>query len=89
MIENSGLNKKEVNYPADVVFKAIFRNKEFTHETLQVLLSENGINGNVDYRESSTGKFISYTITGNYPSEDILNSICTKVTMVEGFMSLF
>lgn len=89
MIE-SNTTKKEIIYPAEVMFKAVFRNRPYTVETIRNILAENSVKeGKVTARESSGSKFISYTVTGIFPSEEELNSICTQITMIEGFMSLF
>ncbi len=88
MIENTG-NKKVIDYPAEIVFKAIYRNKPYTMDCIKTILHENERNGHVSSKESSGGKFISYTITAVMDSEDQLNKICTEVTMLEGFMSMF
>ncbi len=88
MIE-SNTTKKEIIYPAEIVFKAVFRNKPFTVETLKSIVHEHAINGNVIHKESSGGKFISYTIIATFDSEDILYATCTKIKMIEGFMSMF
>jgi len=87
MIQNAA--KKEINYPAEIIFKSIFRNGPYTMESIKSILSESNIKGNVTHRESSGGKFISYTITAVFPSEDILNSICSEITTLEGYMSMF
>ncbi len=88
MIENTG-NKKVIDYPAEIVFKAIYRNKPYTMDSIKTILHENERNGRVSSRESSGGKFVSYTITAVMDSEEQLNKICTEVTMLEGFMSMF
>ncbi|MFA5519800.1 MAG: DUF493 domain-containing protein [Spirochaetota bacterium] len=88
MIENTG-NKKVIDYPAEIVFKAIYRNKPYTMDCIKTILHENERNGRVSSRESSGGKFVSYTITAVMDSEEQLNKICTEVTMLEGFMSMF
>lgn len=88
MIEN-GTTKKEIIYPAEIVFKAVFRNRPFTMESIKNVVHEYAVNGIVTQKESSGGKFISYTITATFNSEEILNSTCTKITMIEGFMSMF
>lgn len=87
MIENG--TKKEINYPAEIVFKSIFRNSPFTLESIRSILSESEVTGKVVHRESSGGKFISYTVTAVFPSEDLLFSICSKITTLEGYMSMF
>ena len=59
-------------------------------ESIKSILAEHAIpEGKVTAKESSGGKFISYTVTGIFPSEENLNTICTQITMIEGFMSLF
>ena len=88
MIE-SGSAKKEIIYPAEIIFKAVFRNAPYTMDTIKNIVHEHSINGNVTSKQSSGGKFISYTITSTFHSEDSLNSACTKITMVDGFMSMF
>lgn len=87
MVENGV--KKEIIYPAEIIFKSIFRNKPYTMDSIRNILSENSVSGNVAHKESSGGKFISYTVTAVFPSEDILNSICSKITTLEGYMSMF
>jgi len=88
MIENSN-NKKIIDYPAEIIFKAVFRNRPYTKESIKTILHENERSGSVTGKESSGGKFISYTVTSVMDSEDQLNKICTEVTMLEGFMSMF
>ena len=88
MIE-SGVTKKEIIYPAEIVFKAVFRNRPYILDTIKNIVSENTTDGKVTSRESSGGKFISYTITATFTSEDILNATCSSIVMIEGFMSMF
>ncbi len=89
MIEGSNLNKKDVKYPSEVMFKAIFRNREYILESIKNILADKNIQGDVKAKESKNGKFVSYTVNGLFSSEDELNSICTSITMVDGFMSMF
>ena len=88
MIE-SGSVKKEIIYPAEIIFKAVFRNAPYTIDTIKNIVHEHSINGHVTSKESSGGKFISYTITSTFDSEDSLNTTCSKITMIDGFMSIF
>jgi len=88
MVESS-TQKKEILYPAEIVYKAIFRNTSYTHDIIKNVIHEHGINVVVTSKESSGGKFISYTVTAVFHSEDDLNASCTKITMIEGFMSMF
>jgi len=83
-------NKKQVDYPADVTFKAIFRNKDENSLVLiNNLLSENQIQGNISTKASSGGKFVSFTITANFPSEEKLQDICFKISLIANYMTLF
>lgn len=89
MIEGN-TTKKEIIYPAEVIFKSVFRNRPYTMDSIRNILAEHSITeGKVTAKESSGGKFISYTVTGIFQSEENLNTVCTKITMIEGFMSLF
>lgn len=88
MIE-SGTQKKEIIYPAEIVYKAVFRNMPYTIDIIKNVIHEHAMNGIVTSKESSGGKFISYTVTAVFESEEKLNASCTKVAMIEGFMSMF
>jgi putative lipoic acid-binding regulatory protein len=88
MIE-SGVTKKEIIYPAEIIFKAVFRNRPYTMDTIKNIISETATDGKVTSKESSGGKFISYTITATFASEDVLNATCSRIVMIEGFMSMF
>ena len=88
MIESNS-TKKEIIYPAEIIFKAVFRNSPHTIDVIKNIVHEHSTNGHVTYKESSGGKFISYTITSTFQSEDSLNTTCTRITMVDGFMSIF
>ncbi|MCL1865693.1 MAG: DUF493 domain-containing protein [Spirochaetes bacterium] len=88
MIE-SGSAKKEIPYPAEMVFKVVFRNAPYTIDIIRNIVHEHSSNGNVTSKESSGGKFISYTITSTFDSADSLNTACSKITMIDGFMSMF
>ncbi len=88
MIESS-TPKKEIVYPSEIVFKAVFRSVPYTMETIKTIVHEHADDVSVTAKESSGGKFISYTITATFLTEERLNSSCTQITMAEGFMMLF
>lgn len=88
MIE-SGTPKKEIIYPSEIVFKTVFRKRPYTLEIIKNIVHEHAECVTVTAKESSGGKFISYTITATFQSEDRLNSSCTQITMTEGFMMMF
>ncbi len=89
MIENSNLSQKKINYPSDIVFKAIFRNNDSTLASLKDILNAHGVEGNIEANSSKNGKFISYTVAGKFPSQETVNSICDAITSLQDFMSLF
>ena len=88
MIE-SGTQKKEILYPAEIVFKAVFRNMPYTMDVIKTIVHEHAVDVVVTHKESSGGKFISYTITATFHSEEKLNASCSQITTIEGFMSMF
>lgn len=81
--------QKKFKFPADMSFKAVFRNKPYVLESIKTVLSENEIDGEVLMKESKEGKFISYTINGYFTSNEILESVCSKIGSLEGFMTMF
>ncbi len=83
------MDQKEIIYPTEMTFKAIFRNNKIDVSDLEKLLFENHLNGKISFKESRTGKFISYTVTAVFPTDESLNHICSQVASLEGFMSMF
>ena len=83
------MSQKEIIYPSEITFKAIFKNNKIDVSDLEKLLFENHLNGQISYKESRTGKFISYTVTAVFPSDESLNYICSHIASFEGFMSMF
>ncbi len=82
--------QKEIEFPSELTFKAIFRNNAHTGDSIRTILMEQGAAGStVSNKASSNGNFISYTITAEFPSNDILNKICSLVSGLDGFMTLF
>ncbi len=82
--------RKEIDFPAELTFKAIFRNRAHTADSIRSILAEQGADDFTLYKKaSSNGNFISYTITARFPSDDTLNRICSMVSGLEGFMTLF
>ncbi len=82
-------NDKKIDFPAPMTFKAVFRNKPYIIDSIKSVLSENDINGEVLLKESKEGKFISYTINAYFQSNEMLESICTKISSLDGFMTMF
>ena len=89
MISFENLQEKELAYPCVITFKTVFRNQDQVLEGIQSVLSEKNISCEISDRESRQGKFISYTITANFPTDKCLRETCTEISGLEGFMMLF
>ncbi len=83
------LQEKEIDFPAEITFKTIIRNSPHTLDSLKSLMTANEIDANIREQPSKAGKFISYTVTAEFKSNDELNKVCTLVSQVDGFMNLF
>lgn len=81
--------QKEIIFPAEIMFKSVFRNSSYTLECIKTVLSESGISGSVSEKASGHGKFISYTVTAVFPSDELLNSVCNKISSLDGYMMMF
>ncbi len=81
--------EKDIKWPSEIQFKSVFRNKPYIMESIQSVLSENEINATIDGKESSNGKFVSYTITATFASDENLKNICSKISSIEGYMTMF
>jgi putative lipoic acid-binding regulatory protein len=79
----------EIIYPRVMAFKAVFRAGDNILPEIQRALRDNSMEGIITARESSGGKFISFTIEAEVPSAEILESLCGAVAEIKGFMSLF
>lgn len=88
MVETN-LKEKEIDYPAEITFKTIIRNNPYTIDSLKSIMGENEIDAEIKEQPSKAGKFISYTVTAEFKSDEELNKICTLVSQIEGFMNLF
>ncbi|HQQ51818.1 MAG TPA: DUF493 family protein [Spirochaetota bacterium] len=76
-------------FPREIMFKAIFHNKLFLKEMLINICAENTIDAHITERESKQGKFISYTITALFAHEEVLHAICSHITRLDGFITMF
>lgn len=80
----------EDKFPADIVFKAIIRNTgNFTLESIKFLLLAKGLKASVTTKESGKGIFTSYTVAARFPTKDCLTTVCSEISALEGFMTLF
>ncbi len=86
---NENCESTSLQFPATVIFKSIFRNKSNIQESLKTIFSEYNIDTTITSTASENGKFISFTLEAEFPSNDILNVICTRIKHIEGFMTMF
>lgn len=77
------------DFPTEITFKAIYRFSPHLMETLRNALHEHGLSAVVESRPSSGGKFVSYTVTAVFESEERLKAVCGVVAAIEGFMTMF
>jgi putative lipoic acid-binding regulatory protein len=47
------------------------------------------INYSINTTPSRNSKFISYTITASFSSEESLNTVCNKISTLAGYMTMF
>jgi len=83
------LQKRDIDYPAELVFKSVFRNRDDILGEIESSLSEIGIDATIRIRESGKSTFISYTIRAVFSSDEELKKACDRISSIEGFMMMF
>lgn len=78
-----------IRFPAEVTFKSIFVNRSSLPDSVRGILNESSIPGDIQSKESRNKKFISLTVTGHFSSKENLDSICTRISSIEGFIMMF
>lgn len=81
--------EKEITFPGKIIFKVVYRNTPNIETTIKSCLNENKIEYDLNQKNSNKSNFNSYTIDAFFNSEEELNSICTQLKMIEGFMMMF
>ncbi len=81
--------KKVINYPTEIILKSVFRNEKDQSGTIEKILADFQIEGNISTKQSRNGKFISYTVKGIFPSDEVLNTVCARITALRGYMMMF
>lgn len=82
-------NEREIEYPAELIIKAVFRTGSHHPDSIRFILAEMDIDSTIASKESSGGRFTSYTVTAVYRSSEELDIVCRKISGLEGFMTLF
>jgi putative lipoic acid-binding regulatory protein len=81
--------KTVTDFPCEITFKAVFRNRANIDHVITAVLSKLDIIPDIKLNESSKGTFVSCTITAMYPSEGLLQNACSVLSSIEGFMTMF
>jgi putative lipoic acid-binding regulatory protein len=81
--------KAVTDFPCEVTFKAVFRNRANIDHIITAALSKLDIIPVIKLSESSKGTFVSCTITAMYPSDGLLQNACSELSSIEGFMTMF
>lgn len=77
------------DFPCEVTFKAIFRNNPDIFNIIRSTLEISGISPEITAHESKNGKFISYSITAVFSSDETLKLACSNISSINGFMTMF
>jgi putative lipoic acid-binding regulatory protein len=86
----TGTNLEDMEFPTEIIFKAILRSGvSHSLESIKSILAEREISATVKMKESRNGSFISYTVSGIFPSHECLRSVCGSIASLEGYMTLF
>jgi len=75
-------------FPREVLFKAVFRNRTGIHDSLTSCLAESTSDYKIEMKASSEAKFVSFSITAMFDSSDHLDSVCSMVGTIEGFVMM-
>lgn len=77
------------DFPVEITFKVICRNMPDLQCMIRNLIDEHRVQPEISERESREGRFISFTITALFPSEEVLNSICSRIASLNGVLTMF
>lgn len=77
------------DFPTEIIFKAVFKNTPFVRESIAQLCAESGLDASVTERPSRHSTFISYTVRAVFPSDEVLEALCSRIGELEGFMMMF
>ena len=83
------LEEKKLDYPCELTFKTILKNSNENISNLNSIMINNKIDATITQKISSKGKFISYTITAIFPSDEILTKVSSEVASIKTFMNMF
>lgn len=77
------------DFPTEITFKAVFRERAGLLEEIVAILAEKGIEARLGEKRSAKNTFISFTVAATFPSEEMLNLVCSRIGALEGFRMMF
>ena len=81
--------EKDIEYPAEITFKAVFKSNPDSILQIELIMKEFNLEASITSKQSKNEKFISYTITSVFPSDDNLNDVCSQITSLSDFRMIF
>ncbi|TAL31089.1 MAG: DUF493 family protein [Spirochaetes bacterium] len=76
-------------FPGEITFKAVYKNLPYVLDVIRNIFSENGLMPQIETKLSRTSKYISFTFSARFESEAQLNKVCSAISRVEGFTTMF
>ena len=76
-------------FPVEITFKVICRNMPSLNDAIRGLVDEHQVQSEIRERKSREGRFISFTITALFPSEEVLNALCSRIASLNGVLTMF
>lgn len=83
------MNEKKIDWPAEITFKVVFRNDDDTIAALSAVLEKNNLDAVISSKKSSNCKFVSHTVTATFPADENLKRVCTEISSIKGYMTMF
>lgn len=77
------------DFPTELTFKAVFRERTNLREEIAAILAEKGIDAQLGEKRSVKNSFISFTVTATFPSEEMLQMVCSRIGSLDGFRMMF
>lgn len=88
--QNSDGTRRELpQFPTEITFKAIFQNIPMLEEMLKNTFAENNLFPAISSKQSANSRYISYTFTSVFQSEEQMNKVCREIASVRGFNTMF
>jgi putative lipoic acid-binding regulatory protein len=76
-------------FPREITFKIVYYNKPTLSDTIKSCLTEKNLSYELGEKVSSNGKFISFTVSAIFESEELLQNICGELQLIEGYKMMF